>query len=451
MGGVTLALTLATMGLAGPILGTGARLGTQVLFWGGSSAINTMTTMSAGSLYTSSQSFSDPAAQAIWSQGAYGPEQILTGGGIAFTLGALGPVAQWLFRGGNTQVAQQLVAASEAGQVLPSAAGVEAQVVQPGVVHLRVAQQPGTMELTRQGWRLFMQAGSEESVIASGSWLDDVLQPSRMTGPSILSGDLHGAPFAAGVSPQGWGVYAPSNVAAPFQMGLWDDLAGAGGTGTGLIPNGLLPAPPQSGGLLPLLPAPPQGGGLSPLLPHASSSTAIVPWGDPGWSGVPGNALVTSPTSGTSRFMWQWYEDQVAGYQGLQPGELQVPIQLPQPMQFPGRTQPQNSIVLDYRTSSLGEYGEIKHRNWALPSNVEDLIGSLQRMYTAQNIDAASAPQAANAPIVVFLSRPLPIEVHNTVMARMRDWLQGQGLNGMEVLAALSRLRFHVLPPAGPP
>jgi hypothetical protein len=471
MGGITLALTIATMGLAGPVLGTGAGLGSQMLYWGGGAAITSMSSMTAGSLYTSSRTFSDPTAQALWSQGEYTPGQIALGGAVSFGLGVLGPAMQWLFRGGNAQVARQLVVASESGQVLPGVPGIEARVAGPGVVTLRVPQQPGVVEITRQGWRFLMQAGSEDSVIASGSWVDDLLQPAGPNYPSYLSGDLHGLPFTAGVTPRGWGVYSP-NSASPFQLGLWDEFARPGGAGAPFAPGGLpgsgsSPLPlashgPGSTSIVPFqvpqtsivpfqLPQP----SIGPFQPGAGTApslgTSIVTTGTPGWGRVPGNAPVTSPTTGQRRLMWQYYEDQVGQYLRARSNELQVVVPLPQATQFAGRAEPQNSIILDYRSTTGDLYAEFKHRNWTIAASVDDLVGSIQRIYTAQGIDAATLPQAANAPIVVFTARPMPAQVHNEVVRRVLRWLQDQGMSGQQALQALERLRFHLLRPDAPP
>ena len=77
------ALTLATAGLAGPVLGTTAGLGRAMLFAGASNAVITAGTMTTTSVYTRQQDFADPTLAGIWGASAYTPGQIALGAAAA--------------------------------------------------------------------------------------------------------------------------------------------------------------------------------------------------------------------------------------------------------------------------------------------------------------------------------------------------------------------------------
>ena len=500
--GINAALMLASGGLAGAV--RGASLGRQVLAWGGTSALGTMGAMGASTWLTRSRTFADPDVQAIWRQGEYSPTQILLGGGLSFGIGAAIPVVGWIAQRGNARLATVAAEASATGGQLPPMPGVDARVVRPGVVSIRVPGKPGALEVTRDGWRALAQAGSRESVVATGTWADDVSRlveiPEGVAGGQFA---MHDVPFAVGVSQRGWGAFAPGT-ARPLQFGPWDDLALPGAAGA-----------PMGGQLVPTGPSALTGGGFSglgtagrspvvlgpgsaspafsvggaggpsgllagaqpvtvPLVTESAAgllgpatgagvprqyslvvrpSTAMELWGDPGWERVPGNAPVRSQWNGERRLLWQWVEQQGTNYLDV-PTQTQVSVRLPRPMQFAGRSEPQNTIVLDNRSATGSLYADVKARNWGYTSNVEDLIGTLQRMVVAQQVESMapmSLPHAATGEIVVVTTRTVPREVNNHVVSRLMEWLmRDQGMDYNQAHDVLRRITFAHMRPEKP-
>ncbi|HSF43576.1 MAG TPA: DUF4157 domain-containing protein [Thermoanaerobaculia bacterium] len=127
VGLVGLALTVATAGLAGPVLGVGATLGRQALFYGAAGFATNVVTETTGHTITALSGFEDPTQQAIWDQGRRTPGQILASGALGFGLGAggvaagaaLGKLALWLRRSPVKPPAPG-AAIVPAGEVLPS-------------------------------------------------------------------------------------------------------------------------------------------------------------------------------------------------------------------------------------------------------------------------------------------------------------------------------------------
>ena len=90
VGAVMAALTLATAGLAGPVLGTAASFGQKVLFYGAANFATTLGGELTGTGISAAHDFEDPTLQGIWKQGVHSPEQILLNSAIGGGLGALG-------------------------------------------------------------------------------------------------------------------------------------------------------------------------------------------------------------------------------------------------------------------------------------------------------------------------------------------------------------------------
>jgi len=238
-GAITAALTLATWGLAGPALGTGASIGRQVLFYGGSAALGTMATMGATSYYTAQTPLPDAYAQQIWAQGRYSTRQILYGGALSFGLGAAIPMVSWLARPSNAGLARALVAASAESRALPPLeSGLQARTVAPGVVEITQAGQPGAIRLTAQGWELHLAAGRGQAPVLAEPWQDAVLPPVRpelleqvpaLAGLRDIAGvSLGGRPVGIGVTADGWFASAPGTGSPLLSGSFGAPAAGAG-------------------------------------------------------------------------------------------------------------------------------------------------------------------------------------------------------------------------------
>lgn len=285
VGGVTVVLTIATIGLAGPVLGTSASVGSQMLYWGGTAAATTALSMSASSLYTSSISMGEPYAEQIWQQGYYTPERIFWSSLLSFGIGAAiagaGGLLSWLSRGTNTQAARALAVASAEGRVIEPPAGVQVREVSRGVVEISISGQPGKIRVTPEGFRVITPAGRGEATIAEFSWQESALATELAQQSPALAGlrdiaavqPLGGQPFAFGVTQEGWIVMAP-RTSTPLSTGLWGEMAGAGGA-TSIVPYGgsTALALPSRGGV-PAFTA----GGASPFA-GLSSGTRALPGG----------------------------------------------------------------------------------------------------------------------------------------------------------------------------
>lgn len=232
------AVTIGSLFIGGPLIGTGATLARTALVGGGIALGGTWTIMGVNHLVTSQQTFDDPYLQSLWGQGAYSLEQYLTAGAISFGLGAGLSAGAWLMEGGNAAVAQRLALASEQGSNLPAVVGVEAQVVRRGVVEIRVPGQAGFVRATREGWTHFVPAGDSVAPVGSGSW-------ARLATGELeaqMAGRIHGRPFGFAAHDQGWMLLSPQSARAPMQFGAWADdparaLFGPAGsmTGTDLV------------------------------------------------------------------------------------------------------------------------------------------------------------------------------------------------------------------------
>jgi hypothetical protein len=106
VGVVNLALTAVTVGLAGPVIGAGATLGSKILFAGVTSGLSSVAADVTGNAVTDAGRFQDPARQAIWGGGRRSTEQIALSGAVSFGLGAasvpariaLGKLVAWVRR-----------------------------------------------------------------------------------------------------------------------------------------------------------------------------------------------------------------------------------------------------------------------------------------------------------------------------------------------------------------
>ena len=164
------ALTLLTAGLAGPVLGPSAGLGSKVLFGGVSSAVTTAATMTTTSVYTRQQDYANPVVQNIWRQGAYSPGQIAIGSLTAGAIGAAIPVAGmalskltgWigsLFQPAP-EVALALRQAGAVGPQLPPPSGWAAEEVSTGIYRLTHPSVPGEVILTPSSLRYQTPTGT---------------------------------------------------------------------------------------------------------------------------------------------------------------------------------------------------------------------------------------------------------------------------------------------------
>jgi hypothetical protein len=176
------ALTLATAGLAGPVLGTAAGLGRTMAYAGVSEALTTGATMTTGSIYTRQQDFADPTAQNIWRQGAYSPGEIaigsLTAGAFAAALPLAGmaitKLVSWIraTRPGPTlalalRQADMVgpppparTAGTGAAAELPPPTGWVAEEVSPGFVRYTNPNVPGEIIVTPTGFRYQTPTGT---------------------------------------------------------------------------------------------------------------------------------------------------------------------------------------------------------------------------------------------------------------------------------------------------
>lgn len=467
--GVTGVLTLATGGAGGLITRAGVGFGGRLLFYGTASALTTVGTMGSANIYTSVRDLRNRQLQHWWDHSAYSAGDIAIGAGVSFGLGALlGGTLDKLMTPSNAAFARNLVALADEGATLPAIQGITTRVAGNGVVELSVPGQAGLLRVTQTGWTALAPAGEGAALtpVASGIWAEGGLGAT----PALSAGQLHGRPFGVAVSSQQWGVYTPGS-AQTISLGLWDDAFVAGGApiwstaagegGAGLVVSG---GGTPSTGVGPVFTAPGLGDSpprFFPWLPQtlalpgpvASSppGTAMIPWGDPGWSRVPGNAPITSPTTGETRMLWSWYEGQVADFRGAGPGETQVQIPLNTPQTFTGRSTPQSTVIPDIRLSDYSLYADAKARNWGYASNVDDLVGTIERMYVASEVEAATQPAAGSARIEIVTHRQVPVDVHNDVMTRISQWLGGRGLSNSEVLQQLERVSWVYRPPVRPP
>lgn len=183
-------------------------------------------------------------------------------------------------------------------------------------------------------------------------------------------------------------------------------------------------------------------------------SREIVVWGDAGWEAVPGNAPITSRSTGRTALQWQHYESQGEAHLRAGPEERQVSVALPRPMRFSGRQGPQTSIEADVALADRSVYGEIKCRNYEHSRfgevNAVDMAGSLERLYVASGIEAMVIPAASSADFVVVSSRPVPAATTRIVMRTIGEWMQGNGYSTSAIYDFLSRIRFVHLRPSQP-
>ena len=163
------ALTLATAGLAGPVLGTSAGLGRTMLFAGAANAVTTAGTMTTTSIYTRQKDFADPTMSGIWGAGAYTAEQIALGAGLAGVLGAAIPVAGtalskmagWvraIVPSRSVALALRSAGARPPGAALPS--GWTGEEISSGMFRLTHPKVPGEVILTAKSMRYQSPTGT---------------------------------------------------------------------------------------------------------------------------------------------------------------------------------------------------------------------------------------------------------------------------------------------------
>jgi hypothetical protein len=171
IGALEVALIIATDGLAAPVLGAAPTAGATALYWAGAGAASSIITMGTESIYSRTQSFDDPTAQAIWEQRQWSPWAIAKGAafsaGMGGFFGGMGGLLQ------SRAAARSLVLASEQTALGPPAVtvgDVTVEIVSPGVVRMTQQGHPGIVILDENGWRAMMPAGNGMRVVNEGVW-----------------------------------------------------------------------------------------------------------------------------------------------------------------------------------------------------------------------------------------------------------------------------------------
>ncbi|MDC3378697.1 DUF4157 domain-containing protein [Planctomycetota bacterium] len=224
--GVFGALMLATFWCGGPILGAGASVGRQALFYGLSSSAITMGSMAATDLTTDFWNFEDPKVQQLWQQGDYTLGQYALAGATSFALGAAIPAVAWMFARGNALLIQRAAVASQSGGTLPAVSGAQVRTIRAGLIEVHIPGQPGVVQATPTGWRVLAPASEGNVVVSAGTWSELTTVMGEFQGARM---SVHGEPFALGVRPGGW-VFEGAGTAPQF--GSW----GTAGGGNALVP-----------------------------------------------------------------------------------------------------------------------------------------------------------------------------------------------------------------------
>jgi hypothetical protein len=281
VGGITVALTLATMGVGGLLARSAVGLGGRVAIMGGLGMASGGLPPLASNLYTRLNPLQDPTMQQWWSASAPGAGQILLGAGLGFATGAAFGLGSFMARQGSQLRA--LVVASEQNAALPRVPNATASVVRPGVVRVDVEGLPGYLEVTRQGWTHMAPAGtgSRMTAVGQGAWGPEGVALGSAELPwASLEAPVPNNPFAVGVTGEGWVFGAPR--ANNLVAGAWDDALFAGGARSPTSPL-LLPPGPLTPPLLPglglstrALNAPFFVGGAGPTTPISAASMAPV-------------------------------------------------------------------------------------------------------------------------------------------------------------------------------
>ena len=221
VGTVTVALTIATAGLAGPVLGTSATVGQQALYWGATGALTTAGVMGTESVYTyaTRSGIRDPMSEAIYGQRQHTPLQILGGSALGFGIGAFfGAAGAYLAR---PETSRALVVASAEGQFeAPAVSGMLVEEITPGVIRITSEGHPAMVLLDQSGMRVLMPAGTGMRVVAEVPWAE----ASAVRG-MLPSG---GAPAAPG--PLSLSAPPPGGLALPH---VWNPALAAREAGRG--------------------------------------------------------------------------------------------------------------------------------------------------------------------------------------------------------------------------
>lgn len=137
VGVVTVAVTLATVGLAGPAAGTAVSLGQKALTAGFVGFASTLSGELTGTGISAAYNFKDPTTQAIWKEGVHSPGQILFTSAAGGALGAASVPAGVIFGKmvsavrGAFRTAQ--AAAPEAGTLVTPAAAAPVPAEAPEI------------------------------------------------------------------------------------------------------------------------------------------------------------------------------------------------------------------------------------------------------------------------------------------------------------------------------
>ncbi|HTX91839.1 MAG TPA: hypothetical protein VMC09_11560 [Anaerolineales bacterium] len=245
VGSINAILMIASIGLAGPVLGAAPSAGAMILYGGTTAALSTAIPMTVSSIYAAYNPLQGELAQQIWMGGSYHtPGEIAGSSLLAFGIGAglssIGPVFNWFSNRTNAQLARALAVASAEGRPLTTLPNVQSTVISPGVVEISVTGQPGVIRVTRNGWQVVMRAGSgPQTVITEQAWGE--LHPEvagrienqfpALTGirDTALVQPQGGIPLRFGVTQEGYFAMAPQ-ARNPVTIGAWGNPAG-GGTG----------------------------------------------------------------------------------------------------------------------------------------------------------------------------------------------------------------------------
>ncbi|SMF03145.1 protein of unknown function [Tistlia consotensis] len=452
IGVVTVALTVATAGIGGAVVGglglaTEGTLAFSALSLGVEGGLVNVGVMGSEHFLTSQRDFANPAAQAIWGRGAYTPEQYLEGFGMGFGMGAgFGAGGHFLFpppaAGGGVTLLERGAAADAPIVLAGESPLARLGMPEPGRTPFDVLY---TIDDAASGARtvaLRMADGELVTIVGHAESGTGYLLRGNGEMYSIVDGQLAGR--TRGLLGPGGGSTAAASAAEPPMV-----IEGPGGPIR--LPG--RPAEPQLPGVpqLPELPA----GGYQPQPPEV----AMQLWGDPRWAEYGGNWTMRDAATGQRMQVWQIDELMAAERRGALPGETQVHYQLPGEETFSGRSAPQSEVIPDIaRTGRLGPMPdegavltEVKHRDFTLPGlgrmQAMDAAGSLQRMYRAAGIEAQINPAAAGATLEVVTSQSLSAETHNLIVREFVRWLQGQGLTNTEIMEVVERIHWSTQRP----
>lgn len=229
VGVVTTALTLATMGLAGPVLGTASSLGQKMVFFGAANAGTVLGGDLTGTAISAAHDFDDPIQQGIWKQGVKSPGQMLQNTLLGGAIGAGGVVAGLLVSKLATVARRALqgpastALASMGGEISGSAGtaalpkalpaleapGWQIEEVGEGIFRCTHPQVQGEVMIAGGRLRYQVPAGSGVMVVADVA-LDTAAQATRAL-PSGALGSAKALPTAAKALPPG----SPAPAAPP--------------------------------------------------------------------------------------------------------------------------------------------------------------------------------------------------------------------------------------------